>query len=77
MKVKFLQCSSLPKNFLETLSSSASSSSSLSMVAPRGLVVEIGGQVLDRDEEKNAEFSTGKNSRRRSFQFQGGSLGRR
>ncbi|KAL2467631.1 putative membrane protein [Forsythia ovata] len=60
MKVKVLRCSSLPNNFLATLSSSASSSSTLSMVAPRGLMVESGGRVLDRDEEKNAESPTGK-----------------
>ncbi|CAI9764077.1 unnamed protein product [Fraxinus pennsylvanica] len=37
------------------------------MVAPRGLVLEAGGRVLDKDEEKNAESSSGKKSKAEKF----------
>ncbi|CAA2998821.1 uncharacterized membrane protein At4g09580-like [Olea europaea var. sylvestris] len=67
MKFKILRCSSLPINFLETLSSSASSSSTLSMAAPRGSVVEAGGRVLDKDEEKNTESPTRKKVKAEKF----------
>ncbi|KAL3845611.1 hypothetical protein ACJIZ3_003014 [Penstemon smallii] len=58
MKVKILRCSSLPVNFLQSLSTSAS----LFMAAPRSLVVDIGGaRPSDKSEEMNAaESPTGK-----------------
>lgn len=37
------------------------------MAAPRGLVVEAGGRVLDKDEEKNTESPTRKKVKAEKF----------
>ncbi|KAG8378407.1 hypothetical protein BUALT_Bualt08G0134200 [Buddleja alternifolia] len=61
MKVKIVRCSSVPNNFLQSLSTSAaaSSSPSISMAAPRSLVAETSIRLVDRDEE-NVESPTRK-----------------